>query len=164
MARKIILSISMLVVAILVVVVILRHDAARTNRICQVCNRPVHAGMGYRLELASTSETACCPRCGMHYGLEHPGVVKRAFAKDFYTGTEIPAEKAYYVEGGNEVYCAHVQPVERKELQSAADLAFDRCTPPLVAFATGDGANQYRVKHGGRLLSYAEAVESVRQR
>ncbi len=164
MARKIILSISMLVVAILVGVVILRHDAARTNRICQVCNRPVHAGMGYRLDLATASATACCPRCGLHYQLEHPDAVKRAFAKDFYTGAEISAEKALYVEGGNEVYCAHVQPVERKELQSAADLAFDRCTPPLVAFATEDGAKKYRAEHGGRLLRYAEALESVRQR
>ncbi len=143
---------------------ILRHDAARTSRICQVCNRPVHARMGYRLELAKTSETACCPRCGMHYELSHPGMVKRAFARDFYTGAEFPAEKAYYVDGGNEVYCAHVQPVERKELESAADLAFDRCTPPLVAFATEDGANKYRAKHGGRLLRYEEAVERVRQR
>lgn len=99
----------------------------------------------------------------MHYDLTHPGVVKRAFAKDFYTGAEIPAEKAYYVEGGDEVYCAHIQPWERKQSESTAQLAFDRCTPPLIAFATEDGANKYRAEHGGRLLSYQDALESVRQ-
>ncbi len=164
MVRRLILSASMLVVAVLVGAAILRYTPPRAGEVCQVCNRPVHSGMGYRLELAKTSETACCPRCGMHYDLLHPGIVKRAFAKDFYTGADIPAEKAYYVEGGNEVYCAHVQPLERKELESAAQLAYDRCTPALVAFAAEDGAKKYRAEHGGRLLNYAEARESVRER
>lgn len=100
----------------------------------------------------------------MHYELLHAGSVKDAFARDFYTGAEIPAQKAFYVEGGNQVYCAHVQPVERKEMQSAAQLAYDRCIPALVAFATADGANRYRAEHGGRLLNYSEAQGSVRER
>jgi hypothetical protein len=100
----------------------------------------------------------------MHYDLSHPGTVKHAFARDFYTLAEIPAEKAHYVEGGNEVYCAHVQPLERKELQSSAELVYDRCTPALIAFATEDDAKKYRAEHGGRLLNYAEARESVRER
>jgi len=162
--RRLILSASILVLAVLVGTVILRREAERSNQICQVCQRPVHAGMGYRLVLAKGYETACCPRCGIHYDLHHPGNVHAAFAKDFYTGADIPAEKASYVEGGNEVYCGHVQPLERKELESAAQLAYDRCTPALVAFATEDGANKYRAEHGGRLLNYAEARESVRER
>ena len=164
MIRRIIVSGSMLVVVILLGAVILWHQAEPTNKVCQVCQRPVHAGMGYRLELAKTSETACCPRCGIHYDLAHPGSVKQAFAKDFYTSAEIPAEKAFYVEGGNEVYCAHVQPLERKEQESAAQLAYDRCTPALVAFVAEDGAKKYRAEHGGRLLNYGQARESVRER
>jgi len=162
--RRLIFSASMLVLAILVGTVIFRREAGRTNQICEVCQRPVHAGMGYRLVLAKGSQTACCPRCGIHYDLNHPGIVHAAFAKDFYTRAEIPAEKAYYVEGGNEVYCAHVKPLERKELESSAELAYDRCTPALIAFATEDGANKYRAERGGRLLNYAEAWESVRER
>jgi len=96
--------------------------------------------------------------------LQHPGSVHAAFAKDFYTGAEIPAEKSYYVEGGNEVYCTHVQSLERKQMESSAELAYDRCTPALIAFATEDGAQKYRAQHGGRLLNYAEARESVRER
>jgi hypothetical protein len=162
--RKLILSGSMLVVVILVGAVVLRYEADRTKGICQVCSRPIHAGMGYRLELAKTSETACCPRCGLHYDLSHPGGVKRAFAKDYYTRAEIPADQAYYVEGGNAVYCAHVHPIERKEPGTTAELAYDRCAPALVAFATKDGAYKYRGEHGGRVLNYAEARESVRER
>ncbi len=164
MVRKIILGISILLVVALAGAVIRRYQAEHTEQICQVCNRPVHAGMGYRLELAARSETACCPRCGMHYELQHAGSVKNALARDFYTGAEIPAQKAFYVEGGNQVYCAHVQPVERKEMQSAAQLAYDRCIPALVAFTTVSDADKYRAEHGGRLLNYAEALESVRER
>jgi hypothetical protein len=93
----------MLIVAILVGAAILRYAPRRPGAVCQVCIRPIHSGMGYRLELAGNNEVACCPRCGMHYELSHLGTVKRAFARDFSTGAEIPAEKAYYVEGGNEV-------------------------------------------------------------
>jgi len=119
--------------------------------------------MGYRLVLAKGSETACCPRCGIHYDLHHPGIVHAAFAKDFYTGAEIPAEKSYYVEGGNEVYCAHVKPLERKELESSAELAYDRCLPTLVAFKTRAEAETYQKEHGGRVLNYAQAVQSVKE-
>jgi hypothetical protein len=153
----------MLVLAILVGTVIFRREAGRTNQICEVCQRPVHAGMGYRLVLAKGSQTACCPRCGIHYDLNHPGIVHAAFAKDFYTGAEIPAEKAYYVEGGNEVYCAHVKPLERKELESSAQLAYDRCLPTLVAFKTRPEAETYQKEHGGRVLNYAQAVQSVKE-
>ena len=163
MVRRLIFSASMLVLAILVGTVIFRREAGRTNQICEVCQRPVHAGMGYRLVLAKGSQTACCPRCGIHYDLNHPGIVHAAFAKDFYTGAEIPAEKAYYVEGGNEVYCAHVKPLERKELESSAQLAYDRCLPTLVAFKTRPEAETYQKEHGGRVLNYAQAVQSVKE-
>ena len=120
--------------------------------------------MSYRVEVGEKSEIACCARCGMHYELTHPGTAKRASARDFITGGEIPAEKAFYVEGGNQEYCAHVQPVVRRENQSTAELAYDRCTPPLVAFASSEQAEKYRAAHGGRVLDYSQATESVRER
>ena len=143
---------------------IVRHVARNAPVLCEVCSRPVHAGMGYHLVVAGASKTACCPRCGMHLQMHQPRKVRAAFARDFYSGSEIPAEKAFYVEGGDEEYCAHVQPVERKEIQSDAELAYDRCTPPLVAFAKEADAEKYRTEHGGHLLAYAEALESVRRR
>jgi hypothetical protein len=149
----------MLVLAVLVGTVFFRREAGRTNQICEVCQRPVHAGMGYQLVLAKGSETACCPRCGIHYDLNHPGIVHAAFAEDFYTGAEIPDGKAYYVE----VYCAHVQPLERKQMESSAELAYDRCLPTLVAFKTRAEAETYQKEHGGRVLNYAQAVQSVKE-
>ena len=143
---------------------VVRHAARNAPVLCEVCSRPVHEGMGYHLVVAGASKTACCARCGMHFQLLRPGEVRAAFARDFYSGSEIPAENAFYVEGGNEEYCAHVQPVERKEIQGTAELAYDRCTPPLVAFAKVTDAEKYRAEHGGRLLAYAEALESVRRR
>lgn len=162
--KKYVFSAAMFGLAVLVGFALLRYMKREDLKVCQVCSRPVHTGMGYRLELAGKSEIACCPRCGIHYDLSHPGAVRQAFARDFNTGNEILAQEAYYVEGGNEAYCAHVQPQERKQLQSIVELVFDRCTPPMLAFAAQDGANKYRAEHGGRLLNYAQARESVRER
>jgi hypothetical protein len=124
----------------------------------------MHAGMTYVLVLDKGSLIACCPRCGLHFYLEHPGSVKTAFAHDFYSGTELPAIRATYVEGGNTQYCAQVEPIMRKEPQTTVELHFDRCLPTLVAFASEANARKYQAEHGGRLLSYAGALESVRER
>src|SRR5262249_435137 len=101
---------------------IVRHAARNAPVLCEVCSRPLQEGVGSPLVVAGASKPACCARCGMHFQLLRPGNVRAAFARDFYSGSEIPAEKAFYVEGGNEEYCAHVQPVERKEIQSTAEL------------------------------------------
>ena len=165
MARKVIISISILAVAGLVGAAILRYEATRkAHQLCQVCTRPIHSGTGYRLALAKGSEVACCPRCGMHFALQHPGAVQAAYATDFYSGTEVPATIAYYVEGGDEEHCASVQPLVRKEQQGSASLAFDRCLPTVVAFAKESDAQKYRTEHGGKILSYAQAMENVAQR
>jgi nitrous oxide reductase accessory protein NosL len=38
---------------------------------------------------------------------------------------------------------------------------YDRCLPALVTFKTRAEAETYRKEHGGRVLTYAEAVQSV---
>ncbi len=165
MVRKVIISFSIIAIAGLVGAAILRYEATRrSSHPCQVCTRPIHEGTGYRLALAKGSESACCPRCGIHFVLQHPGVVQAAFATDFFSGTEIPAASAYYVEGGDEEHCASVQPLVRKEQVGSASLAFDRCLPTVVAFASDSDAQKYHSEHGGKVLSYTELLESVAKR
>ena len=38
---------------------------------------------------------------------------------------------------------------------------YDRCLPTLVAFATQDEAEAYRRQHGGRVVTYNEAIEDT---
>jgi hypothetical protein len=130
--------------------------------LCRVCERTLHGGVTYRLELATGKEDACCPRCGMHYQIEHPGVVKKAWATDLTTGEFIAAGSAYYVEGGDIEYCTmHSSPVERKP-QGVSVREYDRCLPSLVAFRTEQEAAAYQRQHGGRVLNYQQAVEKVK--
>ncbi len=130
--------------------------------LCRVCGRGLHGGVTYRLQMRSGHEDACCPRCGMHYQISHPGVVEKALATDLSSGQLIPAESAYYVEGGDIEYCTrHSTPVAH-EPQSVAVREFDRCLPSLVAFRTESEAAAYQKQHGGQVLSYQQAMEKVK--
>ncbi|MFB3920972.1 MAG: hypothetical protein ACE145_04580 [Terriglobia bacterium] len=149
----------------LVSIVAYRREARPREDLCQVCQRALHAGVTYRLEMKDGRlERACCPRCGMHLQIQRPGAVARAVATDLPTGKEIPAEQASYVEGGDVEYCTmHSTPVER-EPQGVRVREYDRCLPTLVAFRTTQEAEAYQRQHGGRVLNYEQAMESVRIR
>jgi hypothetical protein len=130
--------------------------------LCQVCLRGLHPGVTYRLELAAGKEDACCPRCGMHYQIQHPGAVKKAWATDLNTGEFIAAESAFYVEGGDIEYCTrHSSPVQRAP-QGLSVRDYDRCLPSLVAFRTQAEAEAYHNQHGGQVLDYQQAMERVK--
>jgi hypothetical protein len=130
--------------------------------LCRVCERGLHKGVTYRLELASGTEDACCPRCGMHYQIEHPGAAKKAWATDLNTGAMIAAESAYYVEGGDIEYCTmHSTPVERQP-QGVSVRDYDRCLPSLVAFSSKQEAETYQKQHGGEVIDYQQAMEKVK--
>jgi hypothetical protein len=130
--------------------------------LCRVCERGLHAGVTYRLELSAGHEDACCPRCGMHYEIEHPGAVKKAWATDLTTGEFVAAQSAYYVEGGDVEYCTmHSTPVER-EPQGVRVREYDRCLPSLVAFRTQQEAEAYQKRHGGQVFDYRQAMERVK--
>jgi hypothetical protein len=130
--------------------------------LCRMCERGLHAGMTYRLELASGSEDACCPRCGMHYQIQHPGAVRKVWATDLDTGEFIAAESAYYVEGGDINYCTmHSAPVARQP-QGVSVRDYDRCLPSLVAFRSRQEAEAHQQRHGGHVLDYTQAMERVK--
>jgi hypothetical protein len=147
----------------LVAVLAYRHETRPSADLCRVCQRGLHTGLVYRLEMMNgTSEEACCPRCGMHFALNHPGTVRQAWATDFASGARILAPSAYYVEGGDEEYCTmHNQPVARGP-QGVSVLAYDRCLPTLVAFRGEQDAEVYRRRHGGRVVTYDAALKDVR--
>jgi hypothetical protein len=130
--------------------------------LCRVCERGMHKGVTYRLELEKRTEDACCPRCGMHYQIEHPGAARKAWATDLNSGEFIVAESAYYVEGGDVEYCTmHSTPVARRP-QGVSVRDYDRCLPSLVAFQTQQDAEAYQKQQGGQVLDYQQVLERVR--
>jgi len=143
-----------------------RYETRPTPEFCQVCGRKVHAGMKYFLDTQRGTEGACCPRCGMHEQVSRPGLVKRAWATDFDSGDLIPADAATYVEGSDTHYCAMTdmsQSVQR-EPHGESVITHDRCLPALVAFKTRSAAETFQSSHSGRVLSYSQALESVKER
>jgi hypothetical protein len=151
-------------VAIAVVCVLAyRHETRPSPDLCQVCQRGLHTGLVYRLGLTNGRiEEVCCPRCGMHFVLNHPGTVRQAWATDFASGERVAAQTAYYVEGGDEEFCAlHTKPAERGP-QGVSILAYDRCLPTLVAFRAEQGAEAFRREHGGHIVTYDQALNDVR--
>jgi hypothetical protein len=141
-----------------------RYEQRPDPHLCAICNRSLHAGMSYRLETRrGGTEYACCPRCGMHYTSQHAGEVQRAWAVDLDTGESIPAEGAFYDEGGDVEYCTHGQQPVQRGLEGVSVRGYDRCLPTLVAFKTRAEAETYQNQHGGRVLDYAQAVESVKR-
>jgi hypothetical protein len=140
-----------------------RYEIRPAADLCRACQRGLHAGMTYRLEMANgTWEEACCPRCGIHYALNHPGAVRQMWATDLTSGARILARSAYYVEGGDVEYCAPQKGSVAREPQGVSVLTYDRCLPTLVAFRTEEAAQAYRRQHGGRVLAYDQALHEVR--
>jgi hypothetical protein len=130
--------------------------------LCQICDRHIPKQTAYNLDTSSGTVKACCPACAMHYVMHHQGEVHGAWATDFNSGRMIPAKTAYYDGGGDVQYCtAHMPSVERGP-QGVSERVYDRCMPALVAFASRDEADAYRQKHGGRVVTYEEALASLR--
>jgi len=140
-----------------------RYETRPNPNLCNICNRPIHPGMAFLVLTDGHTERACCPRCGIHYAENHPGKVQKLWATDLNSGESIPAETAYYDEGGNINYCAaHGEAVQRQP-QGVSMRDYDRCLPALVAFKTRAEAETYQTEHGGRVLTYGEAAQSVKE-
>lgn len=135
----------------------------RESLLCQICERPIHPGQEYIIALTEGGrEHACCPRCGMHFQIHNGPRVRAAWATDYLTGERIDPTEAVYVEGSDVMTCCSTRPLKRGP-ESAAQLVWDRCLPTLIAFKTREEAEHFQRQHGGQVLTYAQALESVRR-
>lgn len=132
--------------------------------VCQVCARPVHAGQGFVVALTTgVEEHTCCPRCGLHFQMANAAHVQAAWATDYLTREKIDARRATYVEESDLMTCCVTPPIKR-DMETSYELVWDRCLPSLIAFKTPAEATQFHQQHGGRVLTYAETVQSVKRR
>jgi hypothetical protein len=96
--------------------------------------------------------------------VNHPGEARKELATDFKSGRLIPAQSAYYDLGGDVQYCTRRDPaIQRVPGQGVEMRVYDRCLPVLVAFASKDEAEAYRHQHGGRVVTFNQALEDVRR-
>ena len=142
-----------------------RYEQKReTAGMCPFCDRMVHPVTAYQLKVGGHEVAACCPRCGMHTQVSQTqGNPGPAWATDVNTGESVAADSATYVEGCDVQYCTHGDQPMTREPHGVSTREYDRCLPTLVAFKTPQEAEAYRQQHGGRVLSYTQALASVRE-
>jgi hypothetical protein len=132
---------------------------------CQICGRSLHAKLRGALTWNDgSSAEVCCSRCALHAKASSPARVTRIELEDSETGDRIDGESATYLEGSDAAFCHPEPEVSPREPGIAYERKFDRCLPSLIAFKSEAEARAYKRRYGGRILSYQEALESVRHR
>jgi hypothetical protein len=134
---------------------------AAGNPLCSVCNRPLHPAQKFLVASKDGKDhPACCPRCGLRFAIENKGRSTRA--TDFNSGKWISAESAYYLEGSDVMECCGSSTM-RADAGMLCEMHYDRCMPSLVAFAEKNAAEDFQRQHGGRIISFEAAMQSVSQ-
>jgi hypothetical protein len=127
--------------------------------LCAACQRELHAGNVFvTIDERGAKHETCCPRCGLRHVLIHGG--RALEATDYATGKLIAAEEAIYLEGSDVMQCCTVSGF-RESGGGFSSVEYDRCLPSLLAFSKREEAEVVRQKHGGRIISFGEARESV---
>jgi hypothetical protein len=127
--------------------------------VCAACQRPLHPGQTFIVVSDSKEERlTCCPRCGLRSAVEDKAEPTQA--TDFSSGRRIDAGSAYYLEGSDIMQCCQGTTL-RTDGGSICELHFDRCLPSLLAFVRVEDAEAYQREHGGQVISFATARQSV---
>ncbi len=158
------LTITVLICALAIGAAFLIHhlETPRQPGVCEICGRGISKQVEFRIETDHGTIYACCPGCALHHILNHPGEARKELATDFTSGRLIPAQSAYYDEGGNVQYCTRHDPtIKRVPGQGVEMRVYDRCLPVLVAFASKDQAEAYRQEHGGRIVTFDQALKDT---
>jgi hypothetical protein len=128
--------------------------------VCEVCKRLIHTETSFRITRPNGSiQVVCCPRCGLAAVIQNGG--RALDAVDFTTRKRIGAAEVIYLEGSDIMECCANNSGFRSDAGAYEKIEYDRCMPSLLAFARREDAEIVQQKHGGDILSFAEARQSV---
>ncbi len=126
---------------------------------CDVCKRAIHTEISFRIARPDGSVKAvCCPRCGLGAVIQNGG--RALEAVDFTSRKPIRATEAIYLEGSDIMECCSTTGF-RSEEGPYLEMDYDRCMPSLLAFARREDAETVRKTHGGKIIGFEEAMQSV---
>ena len=127
--------------------------------VCEVCKRVIRTETSFRIARPDGSMRAvCCPRCGLASVIQNGG--RALDAVDSTTKKRVGAAEAIYLEGSDIMECC-TNTGFRSDEGAYQKMEYDRCMPSLLAFARREDAEVVRQKHGGNILSFVEARQSV---
>lgn len=118
------------------------YDFKKNLNVCTFCQRPVNDRFAYQLILTNNRmERTCCAHCGLLRQIQLDGQVIQAMTYDFFKGTTVGAQMAYFViDPSIQVTC---------------------CQPQILTFDSKEYAEKFVKGFGGKVLDYKEAMSLV---
>ena len=138
-----------------------RMETTSKVPVCAVCGRPIHAGTRTVALIAGKKEVFCCPMCAITAARQTGREVKIIELTDGETNRPLAPANAVLVVGSEVNLCSR-RPVLRERDKQTAPLAFDRCSPSVLAFSNRVAAETFQRRHGGKLMRVNE-LEAIRQ-
>ena len=126
----------------------LRMTSASRAEVCQACGRTIHANMRTVAFVGNKREMFCCPTCALSAGAQIHEPVRFAQLTDYETSQPLRPDAAFAVEGSDVIPCVLSHEMVNRDGQ-AVPMAFDRCSPSIIAFANRAVAERFAEDHGG---------------
>lgn len=132
----------------------------QAEQFCGYCQRHIVPRAKVVAEIGGERRTACCAHCALSEGRQEHKPVKLVEVTDYDSGASLKPENAWYVDDSRVVVCAH-DTMRTDESKHAQHMAFDRCAPGTLAFASRQAAESFMDKNGGTLHSFGELLQEV---
>ena len=121
---------------------------------CYACQRPIHAHMRTVAIAHGRPRLFCCPACALSEQEQEGKPIRIVELTDFATGAKLAPTDAFVVKGSDVNMCAKKHELMEPD-KRPANVAYDRCAPSLLAFATKTEAAEFA---GERLYKNGESV------
>ena len=123
------------------------------SSVCRVCGRMIHADMRTVAVVGDKREVFCCPTCALSAGAQLHKAVRFEQLSDYETGHPLLPANAFAVEGSDVITCVHSQQMLDHDGQPIP-MAYDRCSPSIIAFANRTSAERFASEHGGQIGAF----------
>ena len=130
-----------------------RARRSSESAVCRVCGRMVHADMRTVAAVGDKREVFCCPTCALSAGAQLHKAVRFEQLSDYETGHPLLPANAFAVEGSDVVPCVHSHPMLNPDGQPIP-MAYDRCSPSIIAFTDRTSAERFAHEHGGQIDTF----------
>ena len=159
--RRIVIAVAFLILAGAAVFGWFKVVAHPTPVACGYCLRPLHANVKVTAEIDGKRAEVCCPRCAITEANQEHKPVRLITVHDYSTGKAMSPDKAWYVEGSRVLACDHGA-MHMDEMKDTQEMAYDRCSPGTLAFATKQNAADFVAANGGAAISFDRLMSEAK--
>jgi hypothetical protein len=131
-----------------------RMTAARAGE-CQMCRRPAHAESRSVASVNGREGSFCCLACALAAVEQGAKSLKIALIVDYESKARLDPERAFLVRSSDVNPCAHRHSIFDAS-KRASQVAYDRCSPSVLAFRSRTSAERFMASHGGALVTLAD--------